>query len=600
MKINFIKNLTFKNKLLFFVIIFIFAPMIVFLYIYFMDTTAIIEKNSIQLSQDILNILKYRIDTTFKDVEKQSNALRYNPTINSIMNLAFKNSKNDSYLRDIEFIKQSKMVTDSFRNICLSSNSIQSIGLVTSGQRVHDYNFNPTSFNLATDVDLKNIITTINENQNKPIWYFDEKTKHMLYVRSVNDAVSFQNMGYLILAVNNRTIQTNLKGSNIETLERVDLVTPKGSWISNTDKPLADELMRFRNISISGKEGYHIDKPKNLFMCFTDVQEAGWQLFSYRTYHSVVGDNSKAEKNVLNSIIAVLIISVLFISLLNRDFINPINNLVSSMKRFEKDGEYHEIFVDRQDEMGYLAKTYNSMASNINFLLKRVYIEELTRKEAEIKALQSQINPHFLFNTLQSINMTAQLYHAEPISDCIMALSSLLEASMGRKNALVSLKNELDYIGNYVFIMQQRIANNLIIKKQIGQNLLSKLIPVLILQPIIENSITYATKVANKRIYISIHIYEKDGLIHFELCDNGRGIEPSRLDLLHSMLSKGLDLNLTPDKRKSIGLENVNKRLILLYGESSCLKIESRYGYFTKISFVIPSDGGAINSNHLH
>ncbi len=90
----------------------------------------------------------------------------------------------------MEFIKQSKMVTHSFRNICLSSNSIQSIGLVTSGYRVHEYNFNPTSFNIAIDVDLEDIITTINKNQNQPIWYLNEKTKHMLYVRSVNDVVS--------------------------------------------------------------------------------------------------------------------------------------------------------------------------------------------------------------------------------------------------------------------------------------------------------------------------------------------------------------------------------------------------------------------------
>ncbi|MEG2088341.1 MAG: histidine kinase, partial [Angelakisella sp.] len=550
---KFIKNLSYKNKLLFFVIFFIFIPMVVFQFFYFTSTTKVIQDNAIQAAQEIMGISEYRIETIFKDVEKQSNAFRYNLTINSLMNICRAQSEQDAYLRNIDFIKQLKTVIETFRSVCLSANAIESIGLVTTTLNVHDYNFNPASFNIASDVNIAAITAALKKNQERPIWYFNKSTGHMLHVRNVSDPVTFETTGYLILAVNNHTVRSNLLDPNLKTLKSIALITPMGKWMSNSTEQLPDSLYGSGGVTLSAKKGYQTNKREDMFLCYSDRHDPGWQLVAYRPYHDMLGDNSRAQRTALGAILFILILSIIAISLLNRDFISPINELVDNMESFEKDGEYTAIAVDRTDELGYLAKAYNSMASNINFLLKKVYQEELTRKEAELKALQSQINPHFLFNTLQSINISAQMYHAEPVSDCIIALSSLLEASMGKKDPLTPLKNELDYIGNYVFIMQQRISGQLIIKKRIDEQLLQKTIPVLILQPIIENSISHANHERN--ICISLHIYQQDGLMHLEVCDNGGGIEPERLEQLHAMLAEGSSIA-SPSKRKSIGLEN--------------------------------------------
>ncbi len=187
--------------------------------------------------------------------------------------------------------------------------------------------------------------------------------------------------------------------------------------------------------------------------------------------------------------IATLTIMSMFSILMAIDIINPINKLVKSIKKVQEDKVYEEIAVDRMDELGYLSNCFNKMSLEIDILVNKVYKEQLTRREAELKALQAQINPHFLFNTLESINWMAMLNEAPQISEMVTSLSSLIEASIGKGNPLISIKEELRYVDSYILIMKKnRYGERLIYNKDVDDEINIQ-VPRLVLQPIVENAI---------------------------------------------------------------------------------------------------------------
>ncbi|NTV89737.1 MAG: sensor histidine kinase, partial [Clostridiales bacterium] len=274
----------------------------------------------------------------------------------------------------------------------------------------------------------------------------------------------------------------------------------------------------------------------------------------------------------------IIILSVLSI-LISIDFINPINRLVKGMNTVQGGHNSVRIDVDRGDELGYLSRTFNDMAEEINHLVTWKYSEEITRKEAELKALQSQINPHFLFNTLESINWMAQLNNVPEISNTVTALSSIMEAGIGRDDRLITVREEFCYIDNYIMILKNRYEDRIELYKDVREEALAIMIPRLLIQPLVENAVYHGIeKIRGKGvIWLKALTDGQDMKIIVE--DNGPGIEQGELDIINERLAVDNETyfkNLQTRKNKSIGLDNVNRRIKLFYGEEYGLKIESR------------------------
>ena len=247
--------------------------------------------------------------------------------------------------------------------------------------------------------------------------------------------------------------------------------------------------------------------------------------------------------------------------------------------------------VDRNDELGFLNKTFNEMAKEINHLVNWIYREQITRKDAEIKALQSQINPHFLFNTLESINWMARLNNVPEISETVSALSSLMEASIGRDDRLITIQEEFTYIDNYILILKRRFEDRISLKKNVAPEVLGVKIPRLLIQPLIENAVYHGIERSRDKGIISLNAWIGGDMVHIQVEDNGMGIEQEELEMLNNKLSMDNDTyfrSMEGAKKKSIGIENVNRRIKLFYGEKYGLKIESKIGEYTRISVTIP------------
>ncbi|AWB45541.1 two-component sensor histidine kinase [Paenibacillus sp. CAA11] len=250
--------------------------------------------------------------------------------------------------------------------------------------------------------------------------------------------------------------------------------------------------------------------------------------------------------------------------------------------------------IDGKDEIGLLSRQFNALVREVNDLVHEVqetnrqkYLVEQRQNEMKFKMLASQINPHFLFNSLESIRMEAHIRKQDDIAEAVWLLSTLLRSSLETGNGKISLGKELERVRCYLDIQKFRYEDRLRYQITVEPDLEQIGVPPLIIQPLVENAMVHGLDNRAEGVFIEVDVGRKLGGIQVKVRDNGAGFTTERLALVRKELTSSV-----LDEEERIGLRNVNDRLILLYGLSSSLMIESEPGAGTCITFFIP--GGDI------
>ncbi|WP_312645076.1 sensor histidine kinase [Hydrogenoanaerobacterium sp.] len=250
----------------------------------------------------------------------------------------------------------------------------------------------------------------------------------------------------------------------------------------------------------------------------------------------------------------------------------PIDSLISAASRIEGGDLGYQINSDlHNQEFQYLTDAFNSMSARLKYQFERIYSEELALRDAKIMALQSQINPHFLNNTLEIINWEARLADNIKVSRMIEALSTMLDAAMDRKGKpVVRLSEEMMYADAYLYIISERLGKRLTVKKEIDETLLNQNVPRLILQPIIENAVEHGVQTQQKG-NIVIRVYSEEDKLILEVNNDGAMTEE---DERHIARLLSPDYDAKDESSSNLGICNVNLRLKMIYGENSGLTIK--------------------------
>lgn len=262
----------------------------------------------------------------------------------------------------------------------------------------------------------------------------------------------------------------------------------------------------------------------------------------------------------------------------------PIDRLVNHVDRIAKGDFSQEESLESQDEIGLIGKAVNTMSSQIEQLMDKRLEDEKEKSSLEIRMLQAQINPHFLYNTLDSIKWIAVIQKNSGIVKAVTALSKLLKNMAKGVDQRVTLREELDFVRDYVTIEKLKYVEMFDLEVDIGEEILYEArIVKLTLQPLVENAIFSGIEPGGKNGTIRIHAYEKDKCLCIDVLDDGIGIPEEKIPELlnHSEKLKG-------DQMSSIGMPNVDRRLKLIYGEEYGLSVESRVGEYTQITVRIP------------
>ena len=290
--------------------------------------------------------------------------------------------------------------------------------------------------------------------------------------------------------------------------------------------------------------------------------------------------------------IAVMIIPLLgaVILFFTRSVSRPIDRLIVDAKSIEK-GNFGVQIEDRfsSSEFQYLADAFNSMSYKLKYQFDRIYKEELALRDAKIMALQSQINPHFLNNTLEIINWEARLSKNTKVSKMIEALSTMLDAAMDRKGKpIVHISEEMMYVDAYLYIITERLGKRLTVKKEIDNTLLDLYVPRLIMQPIIENAVEHDIQ-SRTRGEIIIRIYRQADDLILEVEHDGVLTDEDSHRIEHLLSDETL---IDQEAANSLGIRNVNQRLKIIYGEKSGLsiKMNKTNRILTRIVIVIEQE----------
>ncbi len=274
----------------------------------------------------------------------------------------------------------------------------------------------------------------------------------------------------------------------------------------------------------------------------------------------------------------VLAVSLVFVYFLSRRITHPLNKLVKTMKTSKGDNLiFHPLEENGSYETNILAKTYNRLIKEIDQYTERLVHEEQERRKADLNALQMQINPHFLYNTLSSIKYLSKMHHTDQVDQTIDSLISLLQSTLGSTEDMVTVETEIESLKHYVFINRIRYGEQVGVHYEIAEDCMPLLVPKLIIQPFVENAFFHAYPGnVSGNIHIFIHRFEENLII--EIMDDGVGMKNSE-DQVNEKRRHHLS---------GIGISNVHGRIQLLFGPPYGVLIQSEEGYGTAIKITLP------------
>jgi two-component system, sensor histidine kinase YesM len=273
-----------------------------------------------------------------------------------------------------------------------------------------------------------------------------------------------------------------------------------------------------------------------------------------------------------------------FAFLIARGISKPIVSLSESMSDAASGDLSIRLEEDRRDEIGELTGAFNHMLHRMSDLMDRVYIHHQRERELELMALQSQINPHFLYNTLESISSLAQLGRNDDAYNLAKSVSLFYRGVLSNGRPVISIREEVQTIRHYLNIQKTRYQEKLNFEIDVDEDVLEQRIVKLSLQPLVENSIYHGLKASRREGFIRVSGKRLEGSVCLTVEDNGAGIEPNRLEDVLRQRQK------ERDGLGGFGLSSVDQRLKQCFGESCGLSIESSFGDWTRVNITVPFD----------
>ena len=318
----------------------------------------------------------------------------------------------------------------------------------------------------------------------------------------------------------------------------------------------------------------------------THIPFRDWILVEYYPL-TEVESQTRSFIFALGAIITLLILASVGMSVfLSNTLTKPIRRIINHVEEIGKGNFDHIEVTEGGTELNTLLRTVNDMQSSIVLLIESNVAKEKEKGQMEMQMLRNQINPHFLYNTLNSIKIMATMQGADGITKMIKSLANILQYTLRSADEKTLVSEELKVIEDYLHIQYIRYKGNIIFEKEIADDqLLECIVPRFIIQPIMENSIQHGLLKVERMGKIILRIFEENSKLIIEVEDNGAGMDKGQLLAIRKKLNNRFDYHST--KGKSIGIINVHRRICLMYGPSYGVSIDSELNHYTRIKISL-------------
>lgn len=530
-----------------------------------------------------------------------------NAMINTRQIIAQVNQNLDFYLRSMMEVSDSlkdmiynnkeinnKMLTDQMNVIMGTRKDIVSIAVFSnSGALV---------FSLPSYKTKKNVRIVQQEWFGKPIrepanLYFSSPHVQNIFESQHNWVVSLSReitfirgtekvQGVLLVDMNFSALDQLCQKARIGKKGYIYLIDSNGYIVYHPQQQLINAGLKYENVDgvIEHISGTYFDRfeGETRLITIETVNYSRWRIVGIAYMNEIVTTKSEIGGFILLTLMFGILFVIMITTFISAKISQPIKKLEKSMKMVEEGSFDVNLDIEGEAEVAQLSKTFNMMIARIKHLMEQIVFEQEAKRKGELEVLQSQINPHFLYNTLNSVvRMVGNGKNDEAIT-MITSLSKLFRISIGKGNNIISIQEEIEHASNYLIIQKIRYKNKFKYEIDVQEETLKCKTIKLILQPIIENAICHGIEYMVDEGFIKVTSALIDGRILLQVTDNGLGMRP---EVLEGILSD----HFRSSEGSGVGVKNVHERIRLCYGNDYGLQIESELEKGTNVRIWLPA-----------
>lgn len=574
-----IKNLSIQSSIfMYFTVTAIIAIALISLIIFQRFTNSlnatIIEENS-----GIVGQLGESVDSYLRNAMKVSDSIYYNVIKNTDisnddikkgMNLIYVN--NDNMIDDIALISGKGELIESMPALRLKDNSdVLEKDFFKKSMAESEY----INFSMPHIRDL-----------------FDRNESSYSWVISLSRAVEVTDEGkatqaLLLINLNYRYFEEIFSNVNLGNGGYVYLTNDRGDiiWHPKQNEIYSGRFKEDNKYAATLKDGITVEnlRGKNITLNVRTIGYTGWKLVGVTPSAALGIDGIKFRFFVLFVADLFLFLLAMINAFISDKISNPIKRLDGSVREIESGNLDVEIVPSGSYEVEHLGKSIKNMLGRIKVLMSDLVDEHNAKRKSEFDTLQSQINPHFLYNTLDIIVWMIENENSDKAVNIVTALAKFFRISLSKGKNIITVKDEVEHVRNYLMIQNMRFKNRFEYSIDVDEEVLSYSSLKLMLQPLVENAIYHGMEFMDGDGEIDVKVFKEDDSLYFTITDNGLGMSE---DMVETLLSK----DFVPSKKGSgIGVKNVNERIKLYFGSEYGLKVESEPDEGTKITIHLPA-----------
>ncbi|MFF2483820.1 sensor histidine kinase [Paenibacillus sp. NPDC058071] len=578
-----------RNRLVLYFLASILIPSIIITVVVYMGSTGIITKKMNDLIEKNVESARLIVQTRFAFIDEMTTLISLNPMIQEVLSASPTTNMTDNILQIIKLDRALDSYYLSNYYASPHSSIVPTIHLIDRPEY--------SKYDISTKVqDIESI-------ENEP-WYRNLNGKNKSVYAEPGDApvviarrlFSLQNAdkydyaALLTVKLEKSSLNDMLSNYKPSNGSRIFILDERNQIIMSSDPYSVDEEQFIHSLDPAANGLERADwRGKTVIVSSKQLDNIEWKIINMTRLSEINSDQLQLTRIVLLVLIICMTTALLAAFLLSRNISSPITKLVASMRTVRGNNFDIDIAYHKKDEFGFLIQQYKRMIRQIKDLIDMLYVSDLKKqkaellaKDAQLRALQAQINPHFLYNTLDSINLYAIKYNTPVISDMIGSLANFYRYSLSKGRNIISLEEELGHTSSYLEIQSMRFGPKLHYSIQVPRELRKTKTVKLVIQPLVENSIIHGFHQKTGELEIAITAKQEADKVIVCISDNGTGTK-AKADELNKLL------NSDESEQQSFAITNVHRRLQSAFGEDFGLRYRHNQVEGITVEITIPA-----------
>lgn len=430
-----------------------------------------------------------------------------------------------------------------------------------------------------------------------PINTLQAEKQAFVFGRKLYDLDNHKEIGILMIETNPSPMMEALSNVSISPGTQVYILDEAKKIIASSERKGAKRPELDRLPQPSPEDNIFVDGTSKELIVAANTTMAGWTIYGLTPKQDIQAEVYRTTKVLVVVVLALIILSTVLASIVSRNIASPLKLLIREMKKVEMGNFSGSVNVDSFDEINSLVSSFNRMVHRMDELIETIKISTVSEKNAQLQALQAQVNPHFLYNTLDMIYWMLDEQENERLSRVVLSLSQMFRYSSNWEEAArTTLGRELEQIGHYLTIIETRLGGRLQTNIDANAAWLDAPLPKMTIQPIIENAVKYGLEPKEGMGVLNVRTEKEGNKLLIKIEDNGMGMDAGTLErvkeTMHAKHQRPPDAD-SPGRRRGIGLRNVHDRMVMMFGGPYGLSIESKplQGTTVTVAIPIPAEG---------